>query len=323
MTGGTPNRVAVRFISTSPKNADTDEVIGCDTTMNHERGTMTPNLTVRHVWFWLCAALLILSWGRAPVATAQILLQEDFDDGNLAARGWYDIVGWGNELFISTTESRNGTASLEVRYLLGSTGPWMRHQFPGQDRLYTRYYRKWPSTWIWPISFGPHDTYIFAVYGERFFTPTQTYLTVYTDEIYAGPPDWRFGTIGLQHKAALQGRGTQSPASLTPPPPPLERNRWYCIETMATMNTPGSADGRLQLWLDGVLIFDVTGVLLRDSNNPTLQFDTFMFGPYFHDGVPQVQSTWMDALVIATTRVGCLGDDRLAPAAVTNLRLVP
>lgn len=269
---------------------------------------------------WAC--LLVVLWGHGSVVGAQILFQEEFEDGNLASRGWYDIVRWGTEFFISTAERRSQNASLEVRYQSGSTGPYMRHQFPGQDRVYSRYYRKWASNWLWPGSFGPHDTYLFGMYGQQYFAPTTTYLTIYTDSIYAGPPDWQFGTVGLQTKAELQGRGTQSPSSLMPPPPRFELNRWYCIETLATMNTPGNSDGRLQLWLDGVAIFDLTGVLLRDSNNASLQFDTFMFGPYFHDGTSQIQSTWIDALVIATERVGCLeSSDTMAPAAPTNVRI--
>lgn len=249
---------------------------------------------------------------------AQILIQEDFEDDNLASRGWYDVVLWGIEQFISTTERVSGNASLEVRYQAGSTGPWMRHQFAGQDRIYSRYYRKWAANWVWPTSSGPHDTYLFAMYGQPYFPPTDTYLTVYTDARYQGAPAWQVGTVGLLTRRILQGESYRALTSLNPPPPPFQLNRWYCIETLATMNTPGQSNGRVQLWLDGMLIFDVTGLLLRDSNNPNLQFDLFMFGPYFHDGTPQVQSTWMDALVVATDRVGCLGD-AVAPSPPTNL----
>ena len=244
----------------------------------------------------------------SPASAQQILLQEDYDDGNLASRGWYDISQWGTGQFISTSERRNGSASLEVRYQTGTTGPWMRHQFPAQDRVYTRYYRKWAANWVWPTSFGPHDTYLFAHYGQQYFPPTTTYLTVYTDSIYPGPPGWQFGTVGLQTQASVQGRGSWSPSSLAPPPPRFQLNRWYCIETLATMNSPSASNGRLQLWLDGVLTYDLSGVELRDSNNGTLQFHQFMFGPYFHGGSPQIQSTWIDALVVATDRVGCLDD---------------
>ena len=75
---------------------------------------------------------------------------------------------------------------------------------------------------------------------------------------------------------------------------------------MATMNTPGQPDGTLQLWLDGGEVFNVPNLVLRDTNNAGLKFDVFMFGPYFHFGTPQAQSTWIDALVVAKERIGCL-----------------
>jgi hypothetical protein len=253
-------------------------------------------------------------------AIAEILVQEDFEDGDLAGRGWYDIAAWGTELFLSSSESRSGGASLEVRYRAGSTGPWMRHQFPGQDRVYSRYYRKWAANWEWPANVGPHDTYLFAMYGEQWFAPTSTYATVYTNAIYQGQPGWRFGTIGLETRRILQGEDYRAYTSVTPPPPAYQLGRWYCIETLATMNGGGQANGRIQMWVDGVATFDVTGLVLRDSANASLRFDTFMFGPYFHDGTPKQQSTWIDAVVVATDRVGCLGGGG-PPGAPSGLRV--
>jgi hypothetical protein len=243
-----------------------------------------------------------------PSPQNTILFHEDFEDGRLEARGWYDIARWGTEQFITTFESRSGKASLEVRYSAGSTGPSMRHQFAGQERVYTRYYRKWPSNWIWSSAVGPHDTYLFAMYGSRWFAPTDTYLTVYTESGYDGKPAAQQGTVGLDIARVLQGERDSALTSVSPPPPAFQLNRWYCIETLATLNTPGLADGQLQLWLDGEPIFDVGGLLLRDSTHAALKFDMFMFGPYYHFGTPQGQSTWIDALVVATKRIGCLGD---------------
>jgi hypothetical protein len=259
---------------------------------------------MRRLAWVLCCAVFLIPTGAA----GRVLLEEDFEDGNLAARGWSDIARWGVELFISTSQSRSGSASLEVRYLLGSTGPWMRYAFPGQDRVYSRYYRKWPANWQWPSKVGPHDTHLFAMYGKQVFAPTDTYLTVSTESGYQGlPGSQQQGTIGLLTRGILQGEDYRVFSSLNSPPPPFLLDRWYCIETLATMNSPGNKDGRIQIWVNGVPRFDVTRLLLRDARNPRLQFDVFMFGPYFHGGTPQAQSTWLDALVIATERVGCLG----------------
>ena len=243
---------------------------------------------------------------RGADAKPAILFEEDFEDGDLESRGWYDIRGWGQELALTSAQARSGTRSLEVRYAAGATGPWLRKQFAPQNRVYTRYYRKWPASWKWPPEVGPHDTYLFAMQGQQWFQPTSTYVTVYTEAGYAGPPRGQRGTPGIDIARVLQGEPDRPLPSLAPPPAPFELDRWYCIETLATMNTAGYSDGRVQLWVDGKPVFDAGNLVLRDGKNGTLKFDSFMFGPYYHFGTPEAQSTWVDALVVAVTRIGCL-----------------
>lgn len=49
--------------------------------------------------------------------------------------------------------------------------------------------------------------------------------------------------------------------------PTLNRDTWYHIEMLATMNTVAgnSSGGVFQMWVDGVLAFNYTGVLFTDS----------------------------------------------------------
>src|SRR5690606_13120696 len=42
------------------------------------------------------------------------------------------------------------------------------------------------------------------------------------------------------------------------------RGKWICFEVMVQMNTPGSRDGRVAVWQDGVLIADWQNVRVRD-----------------------------------------------------------
>ena len=132
-----------------------------------------------------------------------------------------------------------------------------------------------------------------------------------------GEPANQWGTMGRRKRRTRQGESYVQGDAIGPPPPVFQLGPWYCIEAMATMNTPGQANGRIQGWLDGTLIHDVGNVVFRDVVNANLQFDAFMFGPFFDGGTTQVQSTWLDALVIADERAGCLGNG-VAPAAPTN-----
>ena len=74
-------------------------------------------------------------------------------------------------------------------------------------------------------------------------------------------------------------------------------DRWYCYEYMLQANTPGQRDGRIAIWLDGVLVADFPGLRLRDV--ATLKIDRF--GLSFHIGSnPNGQARkWYDNVVAA------------------------
>jgi hypothetical protein len=80
--------------------------------------------------------------------------------------------------------------------------------------------------------------------------------------------------------------------------------RWHCIEAGVVLNTPGRADGRFVLWVDGVedarreglnwlgtyAAFGVNAVLLEN---------------YWNGGAPRAQSRYFDNFVVSTARIGC------------------
>lgn len=82
------------------------------------------------------------------------------------------------------------------------------------------------------------------------------------------------------------------------------KNSWHRIETYQQMNTvvAGVAlqDGVYQYWLDGTLIMDRHDVYFRTGANPTMQFRTFLMGPWINAGSPLDQYVWIDDLLIAT-----------------------
>jgi hypothetical protein len=79
-------------------------------------------------------------------------------------------------------------------------------------------------------------------------------------------------------------------------------DRWYCYEYMLQANTPGQRDGRIAIWLDGVLVADFPGLRLRDV--ASLKIDRF--GLSFHIGSnPSGQARkWYDNVVAAKSYIG-------------------
>lgn len=82
------------------------------------------------------------------------------------------------------------------------------------------------------------------------------------------------------------------------------KTSWHRIETFQQLNSVsggiGQQDGIFQYWADGVLLMNRSNVYFRTGVNPTMQFRTFLLGPYIGAGVNQDQSMWIDDLVLAT-----------------------
>jgi hypothetical protein len=63
-------------------------------------------------------------------------------------------------------------------------------------------------------------------------------------------------------------------------------------------------DGELRGWVDGKLVIDRTRVVFRSIDFPKMKFNQFMMLPYFHHGVPDGQTLWIDELAVGIRRIG-------------------
>jgi hypothetical protein len=95
---------------------------------------------------------------------------------------------------------------------------------------------------------------------------------------------------------------TYGPGFVSRPNLIQDLDRWYCYEYMLMANTPGARDGRIAVWLDGVLVADFPGLRLRDI--ASLKIDRF--GLSFHIGSnPNGQARkWYDNVVAAKSYIG-------------------
>jgi hypothetical protein len=89
----------------------------------------------------------------------------------------------------------------------------------------------------------------------------------------------------------------------------LGQDHWYCIEGRVAMNTPGSADGLLQGWVDNEPAFTRDGLRFRREAEGWLDVRTFWLNVYFGGStIPNDRNLTMrlDDLVISETgRIGC------------------
>ena len=80
---------------------------------------------------------------------------------------------------------------------------------------------------------------------------------------------------------------------------------------MGKMNTgPGRKDGELRLSVNGQLVTEMTGLVLRNDTHATIQWDHWLLGPRYGDsqeygqGPPRELKSWIDGLVVGTNRIG-------------------
>jgi hypothetical protein len=95
----------------------------------------------------------------------------------------------------------------------------------------------------------------------------------------------------------------------------LYKNNWRFVEALFSLNSivdgKGVPDGELRMWVDGEVLVDAPGVMLRTGKHPEMQFNQFLVAPYIGDGSPVEQSMWVDEIVVATGRMAVLGEPLL------------
>lgn len=263
-----------------------------------------------------------------------VIFHEDFEDDRLKERGWYDLAGWGKSLTVSDDDQATGRRSLKLFYPKGKTGPWCRapHFDKGYDTVYVRYYRKWSDDWDWggPGDGNGHDTRLVSGGPD---TPRRAYKNhdknVLMMESCTHFDPWKRGLFGLmlhnkpsvfndtlkqsykrkeQDGHKLRGREWWLATTDQSRSPKSEPGQWYCVEYMASMNTPGREDGEIKAWIDGKLYYHIKDVLIRDESMPDLQWRRWWIGPYFHGGTTKDQSSYIDSIVIATKYIGPIAE---------------
>jgi hypothetical protein len=247
------------------------------------------------------AMALILAMADLP-AGADIVFQEDFEDPDLEARGWYDFA---SPLPIVTDEAYDGTHSLAQTLEVGDLSQYgMRLEIPDMEVVYLRFARKFPTTWIWPsVNYGPHDFLLFCD-AERWQTPTDTFLTLYVEEVDQGRAililkdalqGYNFGTWGTEY------RGEDVVFTL---------GEWHVVDAMIRLNDPGTANGEIRMWVDGALQVEETGIEMRFEGYTGISFNQLFYGFYYHEGSPIEQTFWTDHIIVADAPLdGPLPDD--------------
>lgn len=101
----------------------------------------------------------------------------------------------------------------------------------------------------------------------------------------------------------------------------IETDRWYCMELMVRPNDPSSANGEMQMWIDGVLKGHRTGIRWRSRGDVEIShlFWSAWIGEPTHT---TTQYRWEDNIVVSRRAIGCLAGGAIPPAPPTNVRVI-
>ena len=274
-----------------------------------------------------------------PPLDPQTFIDESFDDGDLAARGWYDDPA--GQRFAQDPE-RSGTV-LEFEFRPengGQTGAGaLRHAMDETDVVHVRYYVKYSDNWSWTgVSWGPHEIYLMTNMQSAWSGPAYTNLTSYI-EVNNGKPHLILQdganidtdrinedlTYVTEDRAVAGGNGCGDSGQTycsayysgdrwnnnkgwKAASPLIENGRWYLVEARFQMNSivdgKGVPDGQVTYWLNHEPVIEHDNVILRTGQHPNMKFNQVMIAPYIHTGVAETQRCWIDDFVVANEYIG-------------------
>lgn len=113
-----------------------------------------------------------------------MLFLENFEDGNVASRGWYDNT----TVLLSTTEHIPGsTSSIQYTFNQGATTPTagsaLRHTFTPSDSVYLGYWVKYSTNWVGSQkTYHPHEFHFLTTLDGIWSGLSFDHLTTYIEE---------------------------------------------------------------------------------------------------------------------------------------------
>jgi len=177
-------------------------------------------------------------------------------------------------------------------YLTSDTGP--------VDAAYLRYYIRIPTGFQWvkggklPGLYGGTVTSGRKIpNGENGLSTRYMWRAGGAGEVYAYLP------TSKEHGTSL-GRGDWH----------WPTGRWACVEQQVTLNDPGTANGKVNVWLDGHQVLAKHSLTFRDADSLNISglfFSTFFGGGDKTWATPISQHVDFADFVISHNRIGCEG----------------
>ena len=273
-----------------------------------------------------CLSTFLLGWcgiiapGTSQGAGPSIQFQERFEDADLPGRGWYD----GRNYRLAEMDASDGKRCVQFHFSKGSELPgdtWgARHALEPTEEVYLSFSFKLSKGWKWTNRpYGPHLLHFMTTENDRYHGPAQSHLTLYIEPVNG---KLRLAAQDIQNAKAPHGltqgplRGGYNGQMFDGKDVLFDDDAWHEVEAYFRLNELDLAkdrpieNGIARAWVDGKLVVDRTDLVFRSTDFPKMKFNQFLMLPYFHHGVPQDQTLWIDDLTVANRLPDRLGSPK-------------
>jgi hypothetical protein len=256
-----------------------------------------------------------------------VLFADDFETGDL--KKWDDV---GGTLVIVGDQPHGGAKCAAAPMEKGKNrgGEAKKWFTPGADRVFARTYVRFSDDYQYChhfltllanekknrwAAFGkagqkPDGVKWFCTGMEPWFawgknpSPGEVNFYSYYMDMDVDPKMNKYWGNGFFPPGPGKGKAADETTRVIP-----KLGEWQCWEFMVEANTPGKADGRQAMWLDGKLIGDFRGIRWRDDE--ALKVNCFWLQHYGYDSsdptrgaTKERQTVWFDDVVIAKEYIG-------------------
>jgi len=261
-----------------------------------------------------CVTALDAAGNEGSASAAYVILlnpywSDSFEDTTLA--NWTQTpTGLNGTMTVSNLQAVSGSRSLRavVADTTRVSGPTLQRVIPTGTEVYSRFWIRATPGFTW----GSPSTTI-GVFGGGTTAPL---ISLVTSTAVSGAPYFSVQTAkeaSYGTETLFQNQGTPSTIA----------NAWACIETRYKYNTPGVANGILQLWVGEVLKADYQNreFLGSTTSDAAPSHATLSYVRLYNDR--GIGDLYIDDLQVSNARIGCAGvtppDPSATVIAPTNL----
>jgi hypothetical protein len=256
---------------------------------------------------------------------------DDFENDSSLESNYFEVDRQGGRFGVVNTSAFGGTSSLRATYQTGVTDAGniklsfgktpvapTRNTSENFEDIYWRFYMKTSSNWVGnPIKLSRATIFVASNWSQaaigHVWEDSESGVSLGLDPA-TGVSGSQVVTTKYNDFDNLVWLGKRN--ATVPVFGPTYRDKWVCVESRMKLNTPGSSNGEMSLWIDGTLDAQSSNLNFRGSYT-TYGINALMLENYVNAGAPQNQSRYFDNLVVSRSRIGC--QSQTTPNPPTNV----